>query len=71
MNGPGAKAGLLWSDIAYPKGDENDAGAAKHGADVIVETQQVDEGKLVKLRIPRRTWTDDVVDAAAAGGGGE
>ena len=69
MNGPGAKAGLLWSDIAYPKGDENEI---KTGPDVVVE--QRNEGKLVKLRIPKRTWADDVADAsaaAAAGVGGE
>jgi radical SAM superfamily enzyme YgiQ (UPF0313 family) len=61
MNGPGAKAGLLWSDIAYPKGDENEI---KTGPDVVVE--QRNEGKLVKLRIPKRTWADDVADASSA-----
>lgn len=60
MNGPGAKAGLTWQDIAYPKGDENEI---KTGPDVVVE--QRNEGKLVKLRIPKRTWADDVADASA------
>ncbi len=63
MNGPGAKAGLTWSDIAYPKGDENEI---KTGPDVVVE--QRNEGKLVKLRIPKRTWADDVADAVATVG---
>ena len=54
MNGPGAKAGLSWKDIAYPKGDENEV---KPGPNV--------DGKLVKLRIPKRTWADDVADASA------
>ena len=59
MNGPGAKAGLTWKDIAYPKGDENDV---KVGSDTVIE--QRNEGKLVKLRIPKRTWADDVADAS-------
>ena len=51
LNGPGAKAGLTWEDVAYPNGQEpDDAG-----------------GKLVRLRIPRRTWADDVTDIAEVG----
>jgi hopanoid C-3 methylase len=61
MNGPGAKAGLSWQDIAYPKGDENEM----KGADVVVE--QRNEGRLVKLRISKRTWADDVAEAAKGG----
>lgn len=53
MNGPGAKAGLSWKDIAYPDGEATDEARS--------------EGKLVKLRIPRRTWADDVADASAVG----
>jgi hypothetical protein len=60
LNGPGAKAGLTWQDIAYPRGDENEI---KTGPDVVVE--QSNGGKLVKLRIPKRTWADDVADASA------
>jgi hopanoid C-3 methylase len=56
MNGPGMKAGLSWKDIAYPSGDEH-----------VVEEQK-NEGKLVKLRIPKRTWTDDVAEAVATVG---
>ena len=33
------------------------------GRDVVVE--QRNEGKLVKLRISKRTWADDVADAVA------
>jgi hypothetical protein len=53
MNGPGSKAALSWKDIAYPSGDENEA-----------RPEPKSEGKLVKLRIPKRTWTDDVADAS-------
>lgn len=62
MNGPGAKAGLSWKDIAYPNGDENEAKTGN--GDAVVE--QTNAGKLVRLRIPRRTWADDVADASAA-----
>ena len=61
MNGPGAKRGIGWQDVAYPKGDE---GEAKVGADTVIE--QRNEGKLVKLRIPKRTWADDVADASVS-----
>jgi hopanoid C-3 methylase len=54
MNGPGAKAGLSWKDIAYPKGDEN------------AEVEPKNEGKLVRLRIPKRTWADDVAEASGS-----
>ena len=57
MNGPGAKAGLTWSDVAYPTGDE-------HDATVIEQPSSKGDGKLVKLRIPKRTWADDVADAS-------
>jgi radical SAM superfamily enzyme YgiQ (UPF0313 family) len=59
LNGPGAKAGLTWTDISYPKGDEH-AGKVDEGA------QANPSGKLVKLRIPRRIWADDVAEASAA-----
>jgi radical SAM superfamily enzyme YgiQ (UPF0313 family) len=53
LDGPGAKAGLTWRDIVYPSGDEHAAQASPSPTP-----------KLVKLRIPRRTWADDVVEAA-------
>lgn len=53
LNGPGAKAGLTWQDIEYPTGDE-------HAAEPKPET-----GKLVRLRVPRRIWADDVAEASA------
>lgn len=57
LNGPGAKAGLTWQDVTYPSGDEHEAEPAKAAP-----------GKLVKLRIPRRTWADDVAEASAGVG---
>ncbi|MBX3198534.1 MAG: cobalamin-dependent protein [Labilithrix sp.] len=63
LNGPGAKAGLTWEDVAYPKGDEHVA--AKSGSD---EAPATAGGKLVKLRIPRRIWADDVAEASAGVG---
>jgi radical SAM superfamily enzyme YgiQ (UPF0313 family) len=53
LDGPGAKAGLTWKDITYPTGDEHEEHA---------------DSKIVKLRIPRRTWADDVREAQTAGG---
>lgn len=53
LNGPGAKAGLTWEDITYPRGDEPE----------VERAGQTD--KLVRLRIPRRLWSDDVADRAA------
>lgn len=59
--GPGAQAGLTWEDIQYPTGAEDDA-----------QDRNADDGELVQLRIPRRTWVDDVSEAnapqSAAGG---
>lgn len=52
LNGPGMKAGLTWRDVTYPKGDEHEP------------TKEVN-GKLVKLRIPKRIWADDVAEATA------
>lgn len=52
-DGPGAKAGLTWEDVHYPgpEGDEESAPAAA--------------SNLVKLRVPKRTWVDDLADARA------
>ncbi len=66
LDGPGAKAGLTWEDIVYPTGDEHDDGAAPTLAAPVAASSQ--KGKLVKLRIPRRTWADDVTDLAVARG---
>jgi len=60
MNGPGAQAGVTWKDVAYPGRDESEV---RVGADTVIERKN--EGKLVKLRIPKRTWADDVADASA------
>ncbi len=56
MNGPGAKAGLTWQDITYPTGDEP---AAEKAANKLAAADG-----LVRLRIPRRTWVDDLEGAA-------
>ena len=58
LNGPGMKAGLTWKDVEYPTGDEHDEPVEK-------------ESKLVKLRVPRRIWTDDIADAQGAQGAAE
>lgn len=60
MNGPGMKAGLSWEDIAYPTSDANEL-RGPEPADVVIEQRH--GGKLVKLRISKRTWADDVADA--------
>jgi radical SAM superfamily enzyme YgiQ (UPF0313 family) len=52
LNGPGAKAGLTYLDIEYPNGDEH--------------KEPSKETKLVKLRVPRRIWADDIADAIGA-----
>lgn len=54
LNGPGAKAGLTWEDITYPTGDEPDVEREPAG------------GKLVRLRISRRIWADDVAERSRA-----
>ncbi len=59
MNGPGAKAGLGWEDVTYPRGDEHEALAQQRPQDHA-------QGTLVRLRIPKRTWADDVADATTA-----
>ncbi|MFO0616113.1 MAG: radical SAM protein [Polyangiaceae bacterium] len=69
LNGPGAKAGLTWKDIPYPRGDEHDKKTDKVGAsdDTFVDGSK----QIVKLRIPKKIWADDLADhrAAAATGG--
>ncbi|HEY2369739.1 MAG TPA: radical SAM protein [Polyangiaceae bacterium] len=50
LNGPGAKAGLTWKDVTYPSGEDD----------------HVQNAQVVKLRIPKRTWTDDLADAHAS-----
>jgi len=53
LTGPGAKSGITWKDVTYPRGDEHE--------------KREETPKLVKLRIPRRIWADDVRDIAEAG----
>ena len=56
LTGPGARAGLTWEDIAYPEAEESPH-AAPEGAPR--------PGALIKLRVPRRTWADDLADHVA------
>jgi radical SAM superfamily enzyme YgiQ (UPF0313 family) len=51
LDGPGARAGLTWQDIPYPTGDEH-AAARDDGA--------ATKEPIVRLRIPRRIWADDL-----------
>lgn len=60
LNGPGMKAGLTWRDVTYPTGDEHDESPVTVNERVEATNSA---GKLVKLRIPRRTWADDVAEA--------
>jgi hypothetical protein len=49
LNGPGAKRGLAWQDVPYPTADHEDEPAA---------------GNLIKLRIPKRLWSDELPQPA-------
>ncbi len=51
LDGPGAKSGVRWDEVSYPKPERHSGGA-----------------QVVRLRTARRTWTDDLREAAAAGG---
>jgi hopanoid C-3 methylase len=62
MNGPGARAGLTWEDVAYPRGDEHD----KPEAPAAEAAKMEPSGAVIKLRIPRRLWVDDMKDAQLA-----
>jgi hypothetical protein len=53
MNGPGAIKRLTYRDVEYPKGDEHEPKA--------------DDAQLVKLRIPRRLWTDEMAEVGLGG----
>jgi radical SAM superfamily enzyme YgiQ (UPF0313 family) len=55
LNGPGARAGLTFEDVHYPDGKE----------DVEVPAAPPTGGRLVRLRIPHRLWTDELPVAAA------
>ena len=68
LDGPGAKAGLTWKDVTYPKGDEHAAALPSEASadDGEAASPAGNRGTLVKLRIPRRIWADDVAEASAA-----
>ena len=61
LNGPGARAGLTWEDVEYPTGDEHEEAAAA--------PSKTEGGKLVRLRIPRRIWADELREASREPGG--
>jgi radical SAM superfamily enzyme YgiQ (UPF0313 family) len=65
LTGPGAKAGITWEDVAYPRGDEHET------TKDTPKERVLSEGKLVRLRIPRRIWADDMTEAAKAAAGGD
>ena len=48
LDGPGMKSGITWKDVTYPTGDEREERADR---------------TVVQLRVPKRTWTDDLADA--------
>lgn len=52
LNGPGARAGLTWESVSYPRGDDRDHDAAHEPA--------ASTGRLVPLRIPRKIWADEL-----------
>jgi radical SAM superfamily enzyme YgiQ (UPF0313 family) len=56
LDGPGARAGVTWRDVHYPSADDEPKAAGGEG-----------RAKVVQLRIPKRTWTDDVAEASAGG----
>ncbi len=55
LDGPGARAGLTWRDVEYPTGEQ--------------EVRPVSPSAPVPLRVPRRSWVDDLADARADIGG--
>lgn len=55
LQGPGAKKGLTWKDVHYPRGEDSE------------RTSKSRSGDFVQLRIPRRTWVDDLGDSRARG----
>jgi len=60
LNGPGARAGLTYRDVHYPDGSEHtQPEAAEAGAPA-----PSGSGQLVRLRIPRRIWADELPAAA-------
>lgn len=59
MNGPGTTRQLTWRDIRYPGAEDV---AAQESAPTPKNTSNTN---MIPLRIPKRTWVDDVSDAQA------
>ena len=60
MNGPGALANLTFEDVRYPDAE----GARVAGVDAGV--QQARRGEVIQLRVPTRTWVDDLAEQTSA-----
>jgi hopanoid C-3 methylase len=58
MNGPGTKSGVTWEQVIYPQGDEHSK-----------KPKQTEN--LIRLRIPKQIWADDVKEARELAVGGE
>jgi radical SAM superfamily enzyme YgiQ (UPF0313 family) len=54
LNGPGARAGLSYADVPYPDGTEQ----------AEPEAAPASGSQIVRLRIPRRIWADELPRAA-------
>jgi hopanoid C-3 methylase len=60
LDGPGARAGLTYADVQYPDGREHDG----PGNAAVSSSER---GQLVRLRIPRRIWADELPNAETGG----
>jgi radical SAM superfamily enzyme YgiQ (UPF0313 family) len=60
LNGPGARAGLTYRDVHYPDGSEHTQPEAAEPS----AASPPASGQLVRLRIPRRIWADELPAAA-------
>ena len=67
MNGPGARAGLTWQDVQYPGTKDDDRVDSDSGVRAISDAAR----GIVKLRVPKRLWTDDLRDARVREGENE
>lgn len=57
LNGPGIKRMLTWRDVRYP-GAETESAATESTTPTPTKSSN-----LIPLRIPKRTWVDDLADA--------
>ena len=64
LTGPGATRQLTWRDVSYPGEETNEAEAAAQP-----QTPAVSPSNLIRLRVPKRTWVDDVADMRSTADG--